>query len=359
MNRLKIGEGLKVVELASVLAGPAVGMFFAELGAEVIKVENARTGGDVTRQWKLPVEQEGAPLSSYYHAVNWNKKIVQADLSNSADRAMILSLIADADILITNFKDGDEQKFDLEAEKLAEQFPSLIIGRITGFGTRSSRVAFDAVLQAESGLMSMNGLPGGPSLKMPVALIDVIAAHQLKEAILLALWKREKTGHGMIADVALMTAAVVSLMNQSAAYLNTGFVPGKQGSLHPSIAPYGETFICADGREILLAVGSDQQFKKLTALLKLHELENDLRFHSNAERVIHRAELAVLLDGEFKKKPADEWLLALHQYQIPAAPISTIDEVFSREENQSLILEQVEEDGTLSRRCSTIAFTLK
>ncbi|MFN8153499.1 MAG: CaiB/BaiF CoA-transferase family protein [Bacteroidia bacterium] len=358
MERNRIFDGLKVVELASVLAGPAVGLFFAELGADVVKIENKRTGGDVTRQWKLPYEDAQAPASSYYYSVNWNKRVVFADLLQPDDYRLVMDEIATADVLIMNFKEGDERKFGCDAEQLRKQFPSLIIGRITGFADNPARTAFDAVLQAESGLMSMNGEPGGPSLKMPVALIDVISAHQLKEAILIALWKREKTGEGSIAGVALYTAAVVSLMNQSSAFLNTGYVAGKQGSLHPNIAPYGETFLCADQRELLLAVGSDQQFRKLLKLTDSEALATDERFRDNSSRVKHRNELAQLLGAAFRSRPADEWLLMLHQAQVPAAAIRSIKEVFALPENQSLILEQKEPDHTTSRRCSTIAFTL-
>lgn len=358
MNRSSICEGLKVVELASVLAGPAVGMFFAELGAQVIKVENSKTGGDITRQWKLPVERRSDDKSSYYHAVNWKKEVVFADLSRADDHRHIMELIASADVLITNFKEGDEEKFNLQAWKLREMFPALIIGRISGFGIDSPRIAFDAVLQAESGLMSMNGEVGGPSLKMPVALIDVIAAHQMKEALLLALWKRAETGAGAIADVSLMTAAVVSLMNQSSAFLNTGYVPGKQGSLHPNIAPYGETFQCGDRREILLAVGSDLQFQKLAGIVNRPELAVDPRFITNTNRVENRKLLGAILADALLVKAAHEWLEILHREQVPAAAICTIDEVFGKPENKQLILEQTEADGTISRRSSTLAFTL-
>ncbi len=358
MDRDKLCEGLVVVELASVLAGPAVGMFFAELGARVIKVENAGTSGDITRQWKLPVERRDDPASSYYHAVNWNKEVVFADLKDEEDYHRILELISIADILITNFKAGDEEKFNLQASMLRNRFPSLIIGRISGFGTSSSRVAFDAVLQAESGLMSMNGVPGGPSLKIPVALIDVIAAHQMKEALLLALWKRAQTGCGMIADVSLIQSAVVSLMNQSSAFLNTGVVPGKQGSLHPNIAPYGETFRCSDEKELLLAVGSDVQFQKLVSILGLSALAMDDRFSSNTGRVMHRKELAAIFAERFVTQPSQIWLNRLHSEQVPAAAICTMDEVFGKPENKELILEQKGDDGTITRRCSTLAFKL-
>jgi len=356
MKQEQFFSGLKVVELAGVLAGPAVGMFFAELGAEVIKVENKQTGGDVTRSWKLHIENPESATSAYYHAVNWRKQVIFANLTDRDDYREVMKLISKADVLLVNFKPGDEQKLGLVSEDLHKLFPRLIIGRITGFGHDDTRPAFDAVLQAESGFMSMNGEPGGASLKMPVALIDVTSAHQLKEAVLLALLQRERTGAGCIADVSLYDAAVVSLMNQSSAWLNTGFVPGKQGSLHPTIAPYGETFICADSKEVLLAVGTDQHFARLLSVIGKEELEGDLRFSTNHHRVLNRAELGEILRLSFVKRSSGEWMKKLHHHKIPGAVVMTIDEVFGQSRNREKILQQTEQDGSISKRCKTIAF---
>lgn len=358
MKQEQLFSGLKVVELAGVLAGPAVGMFFAELGADVIKVENKRTGGDVTRTWKLPVEDPGAPASSYYHSVNWGKQIVFADLSDRNDRSRVIEMISTADVLLVNFKPGDEQKLDMVSDDLLKMFPRLIIGRISGFGLDDPRPAFDAVLQAASGFMSLNGEPGGTSLKMPVALIDVISAHQLKEALLIALLHRERTGFGSLVDVSLYDAAIVSLMNQSSAWLNTGVVPQKQGSLHPNIAPYGETFECADGKEVLLAVGTDQQFEKLLLVINQPQLMGDVRFATNTNRLLNRNELIAILRAAFKTKSSEEWLHYLHEQKIPGAAVQTIDQVFATGKNRHLILDQVEQDGGVSKRCKTIAFKI-
>ncbi|MFM9057257.1 MAG: CaiB/BaiF CoA transferase family protein, partial [Bacteroidota bacterium] len=259
-------EGLRVVELAGVLAGPAVGMFFAELGAEVIKVENKRSGGDVTRTWKTPAENPADKDSAYYHAVNWGKQIELRDLNDSADLDVVLKMISSADILLVNFKAGDAERYGLDVSTLRNRFPQLIIGQITGFSDES-RVAFDAVLQAESGLMSLNGAREQGPLKLPVAFIDLFAAHQLKEGLLLALLKRSKSGEGAHVKVSLFDSAISSLANQASVYLNTGIASGRTGSLHPSIAPYGETFACADGHYILIACGSDAQFLALCTTL--------------------------------------------------------------------------------------------
>ena len=196
-------KGLKVIELASVLAGPAVAMFFAELGAEVTKIENKKTNGDITRNWKLPTEDPNASISAYYCAVNWNKKVLFLDLTDKSDRNHLISLIKEADILISNFKLSSAKRMALDYEELSKVNPRLIYAQLTGYGGESSRPAFDIVLQAEAGFLFMNGEPGGKPVRMPVALIDLLAAHQLKEGILLALLQRSQTGRGSLVSTSL------------------------------------------------------------------------------------------------------------------------------------------------------------
>jgi crotonobetainyl-CoA:carnitine CoA-transferase CaiB-like acyl-CoA transferase len=174
-------EGLKVLELASVLAGPGVGQFFAELGAEVIKVENVRTGGDVTRSWKLASENEGEDRSAYFCSVNWGKKSLAIDLTSDYGKEVVKQLAVKADIIIASYKPGDAEKLGVAYSQLKKINPKLIYGQITGYGSDNPNVGYDAVIQAESGFMDMNGEVGGDPLKMPVALIDVLAGHQLKE----------------------------------------------------------------------------------------------------------------------------------------------------------------------------------
>ena len=184
-------KGLKVVELASVLAGPAVGMFFAELGADVLKIEHAGLGGDVTRSWKLSSEKEES-ISAYFSAVNYHKKIVFKDLKNQEDNQWVKNQLLQADLVIANFKPGSAQKLGMDFDTLKKLNPRIIYGEITGFSGGVKRPAFDVVLQAETGFMSMNGTPESGPVKMPVALIDVLAAHQLKEGLLLALLKQKE-----------------------------------------------------------------------------------------------------------------------------------------------------------------------
>lgn len=351
-------QGLKVLELATVLAGPAVGMFFAELGASVIKVENKGQGGDPTRGWKSPQEQKENPASAYYHCVNWHKKVVFLNLLDAADRAELSQLLLEADVLLVNFKAGDAEKFDLKSSVLRQRYPRLIIGEIHGF-EGSDRVAYDAVLQAEAGFMSMNGHPGEDPLKLPIAFIDVLAAHQLKEGLLLALWQRSEHGRGAIVAASLYRSALASLINQSSTYLNTHVVPSQLGSLHPHIAPYGERVLCKDLQPVLLAVGTDIQFKNLCLMLGTPELALQAQFNTNADRVKHRGALQEALALEFSKHVSSELLPRLHAAKVPVGSIRKLDQVLADPIAREMVLEQVEEDGSTSKRMATVAFNIE
>jgi crotonobetainyl-CoA:carnitine CoA-transferase CaiB-like acyl-CoA transferase len=241
MKTLNSIKELTVIELSTVLAGPSVGMFFAELGAKVIKIEHP-TIPDVTRSWKLPYEQHDVPVSAYFSSVNYGKSYLTLNLLDTDDYSNFIELIKNADILLTNFKRGDDHKLGIETKKLQQLNKRLIIGKISGFGEESDRVAYDLILQAETGFMSMNGTTDSGPVKMPVALIDILAGHQLKEGILLALMDRQLTGKGSEVSVSLYDAAVCSLANQASNFLMTGHIAKRMGSLHPNIAPYGELF---------------------------------------------------------------------------------------------------------------------
>src|SRR6478735_1388203 len=288
-------QGLKILELASVLAGPGVGQFFAELGAEVIKVENVKTGGDVTRSWKLASEKEEEDRSAYFTSVNWGKKSLAIDLTSTSGKEIVQKLVAKADVVIASYKPGNAEKLGVAYLQLNKTNPKLIYGQITGYGLDNNRVGYDAVIQAESGFMDMNGERGGDPLKMPVALVDVLAGHQLKEGLLLALLKKEKTGDGSFVEVSLIQAAVASLANQASNWLVAKSLPARKGSLHPNIAPYGESFETKDQKRIILAVGSDRQFVDLCEVLKLSKLIVDIRFSTNQNRVVHRSALGETL----------------------------------------------------------------
>src|SRR6478736_2525020 len=261
-------QDLKVLELASVLAGPSVGQFFAELGAEVIKIENPKIGGDVTRGWKIPGEPTD-DRSAYFCSCNWGKKSVALDLTIKKDLETVKKLAAKSDIVIASYKPGDAEKLGVAYQQLRLINPQLIYGQITGYGSDDDRVGYDAVIQAEAGFMALNGEHDGPATKMPVALIDVLAAHHLKEGLLLALLKRERLKEGSFVEVSLVQTAVASLANQATNWLVGKKLPVRQGSAHPNIAPYGDSFVTEDSKRILLAVGSDKQFDELIKILGL------------------------------------------------------------------------------------------
>lgn len=325
-------RNLKVLELASVLAGPSVGQFFAELGADVIKVENIKAGGDVTRTWKSATEKTD-DRSAYFSSVNWGKRSLALDLTTQKDRDVIRKLAAKSDIVIASYKRGDDVKLGVSYEDLRAVNDKLIYGRITGYGPLNDRVGYDAVLQAESGFMSLNGEENGPPIKMPVALIDVLAAHQLKEGLLVALLNRERSGEGSLVDVSLIQAAVSSLVNQASNWLVGESMPERIGSLHPNIAPYGEWFETKDGKKLLLAIGSDRQFNDLCNLLGI---EN--KYNSNVDRVKNRKELAKELNSKIRTHSFDHLSKEINRLKIPAGVIQNIKEVFEMPEAKDLII---------------------
>lgn len=354
-----IFQNLKVIELASVLAGPAVGMFFAELGAEVIKIENKLTGGDTTRHWKLPQEDKDAPTSAYFHSVNWHKRHIFMDLTQPEDRLQLMDLVKNADIVIANFKPGSAEKLGLDCHSLRDCNPRLIYASISAYGEDDLRPGFDVAIQAETGWMFMNGEPGGPPVKMPVALMDLLAAHQLKEGILVALLQRERTGLGCEVAVSLFDAGVASLANQATNWLNVGHLPQRMGSQHPNIAPYGEIFYTKDNRPLILATGTEQQFRELCEIIHLPELPEDERFKTNTLRLTNRASLNESLAPAFKKMIAEEILVRCHEMQVPVAPIRNLQEVFQMPAARDLILEEASTDGKVSKRVRTAVFDIR
>lgn len=332
-------EGLLVLETATVLAGPAVGMFFAELGARVVKVEPPQ--GDVTRAWKLPSEPSESPVSAYFSSVNHGKEHLRLNLKQAGDRVRFDALLREADVLITNHLQEDAQKLGLDRERLRAIRPSLIHGHIKGFAAQPARPAFDAVLQAETGWISMTGADAEHLAKLPVAVIDVLAAHQLKEGVLVALLQRARTGRGAYVEVALEEASLAGLMNQASNHLMTGAVAAPMGTLHPNIAPYGELFTCGDGGRIILAVGSDAQFEALCAVLGLLSLPHDERFSSNRARVIHRAALAEALAPAFRAAERDALLARFIAAGVPAGAVRRLDEVLRSPAAKGMLVEQV------------------
>lgn len=336
----KIFKNLKVIELANVLAGPAVGQFFAELGARVIKIENKLTKGDITRAWKLPSESPNTLTSAYYSSVNWGKKSLLLDLTSAKDHKKVISLIHSADILISNYKAGDAKKLGMDYSTIKKVNQKIIYGHISGFGSTDNRVAFDLILQAETGFLSMSGTKTSGPVKLPVALIDVLAAHQLKEAILIALINRQQTGKGMYVETSLYESAIASLVNQGTNWLLAKHIPQPLGTLHPNIAPYGEIVTGKDNKKIVLAVGTDKQFSKLCGVLKAGYLLSDKRFSSNSRRVKNRIVLLKLLQTEFRNQSTNAILSRLNANRVPVTEIKDLREVFSNHKAKKMVIKK-------------------
>ena len=327
------------------LAGPSVGQFFAELGAEVIKIENLKAGGDVTRTWKS-TKEDNTDVSAYFSSVNWGKKSLAVDLSKDEGKVIVRQLCEKADIVIASYKPGDAEKMGVDYWTLSSYNPTLIYGQITGYGD-SERVGYDAVIQAESGFMDLNGDKDGDPLKMPVALIDVLAAHHLKEGLLIALLNKQFSGKGELVEVSLIQAAIASLVNQASNYLVANVLPKRQGSMHPNIAPYGENYVTKSGQRVLLAIGSDRQFHQLCRILKLDHLILDARFASNPQRVKNRVELNHYLGDAISKLDARIFIDQCHTLKIPAGIVQNLQEVFEMPEAIEILIKK---DGSVGVR---------
>ena len=342
MNNPPPFAGLRVLELASVLAGPQVGQFFAELGAEVLKVESP--AGDVTRTWKTTAETQASVasdtlVSAYFSASNWGKKSLVLDLTTPAGQAALHRLAASADIVLASYKPGDAEKLRADYATLSQVNPRLVYGHLTGYGPDNTRAGYDAVLQAEAGFMYLNAAgPGQPPQKMPVAMVDLLAAHQLKEGLLTALFQRERTGRGALVQVSLLDSALSALANQASTYLVTGHDPQPLGSGHPSIMPYGTVYQAADGRQLVLAVGSDGQFRQLCEALHQPDWASDNRFATNAARVAHRAELEVLLTQRIAAVVGDALLAELERRAVPAGAVRSVGEALRQASAQAMLL---------------------
>lgn len=348
-------KDLKVIELASVLAGPSAGMFFAELGAQVVKVENKRAGGDAVRAWRLPGETKQGP-SAYFCAVNYGKTYLPLDLKDPADRAHLVRLIADADIVLSNYREETARKLGLLYTDIAEVNPRVIHIGLDGF-SGSDKAAYDVVLQAETGWISMTGTDADHPAKLPVALIDILAGHQMKEAALLALISRERTGEGADIRVSLEKSSLAALANQATNYLMCSHVAAPIGTLHPNIAPYGDSFITADGKRTVTAVGSDDQFKKLCTVLGLKDVASDPRFRTNTDRTENREALSALLAAAFLRADAAHWDSALSAAGVPCGTVRRLDEVLESDVAKDMRLED-EIEGRKAVRLSGLGFSV-
>ncbi|MFZ1704221.1 MAG: CoA transferase [Saprospiraceae bacterium] len=350
-----IFSNLKILELSSVLAGPLAGSFFAELGAQVTKVENKLSGGDITRQWKLPEENQEAASGAYYHSANYGKQVVFLDFNDTKDKNTLANLIESSDIIISNFQKKVAEKFDLSPDTLHKKFPEKIIAQLNAYNYEDPRPGFDLIMQAETGFISMNGTTDGTLCKMPVAMIDIMASHQIREAILIALLHKGSSGKGSLIHVSLFQSGIASLANQASNYLMAGKVAKPLGTLHPNIAPYGDLFKSSDGIIFLLGVGSDHQFKKLCDILNFPE-EISVNYFNNSTRLQKRKNLQEILQAVFSQKTFQYLQSSFRMYDIPFAEIKNIGEVFQNSLSQSMVLQEKMENGQKTFSVSNIAF---
>lgn len=319
-------QGVRVLDLSRVLAGPYCTMLLGDYGADVIKVEPP--GGDDTRQWGPPYL---GGESAYYLSCNRNKRSLVLDLSTAQGREVLLRLVRQADVLVENFKLGTMERWGVGyEERLRQENPRLIYCNISGFGRTGPYAhlpGYDFLAQAMGGLMSITGPPGGPSTKVGVAVSDLTTGMMAAFSILAALRHRDQTGVGQRVDLSLLETQVAWLANVSSAYFATGKAPQWQGNAHASIVPY-QTFRVQD-REMVIAVGNDGQFQKLCALLGRPDLASDPRFATNPARVAHRSDLVEILSALFAQADVDHWVARCWENGVPAGPINSLDRVFS------------------------------
>jgi crotonobetainyl-CoA:carnitine CoA-transferase CaiB-like acyl-CoA transferase len=351
-------EGLKVLDLSSVLAGPLTASFFAETGAEVTKIENKLTGGDVTRQWKLNSEDPDNPYSAYYSAANFGKKVLLLDLTSAEDRAIAEQLISESDIIISNFQKKTAEKLRLTPDLIFKCYPKVIFSQLSAYEYDDPRPGYDLVMQAETGYISMNGTTDGTLCKMPVAMIDILAAHQMKEAILIALIHRMQTGQGSILHISLYKSALSGLANQASNYLMCNHIPGPMGTLHPNIAPYGDLFYSSESIAFMLAIGSDAQFEKLWKTL-IKAVENYHTFDTNIKRLENRSRLQELLQSNFSYVPFYTLESLLSENNIPYCRIADLSKVFDKPESESMINVELKDHNLRLKSVSAIAFDIK
>ena len=321
--------GLKVLELARVLAGPWAGQILADLGADVIKIESP--AGDGTRLWGPPwVEREqGDREAAYYHAANRGKRSVVADFKNADDLRRVRELAAGADVVLENFKTGTLARFGLDFASLEALNPRLVYCSITGFGQtgpRAREAGYDFVIQAMSGFMALTGEPAGQPMKMGISISDLTCGLYSVIGIQAALAMRERTGRGQHVDMALLDCSVGLLASQATHYLTTGENPPRMGNEHAQVSAYG-VFPVADG-EVVLAPANDGLFRKLLALLGREDLLGDEKFGSNEARLANRAELDAMIAAETRKWQLDELLADCAEDGIPAGRVNAIDAVF-------------------------------
>ena len=324
--------GLRVLELARILAGPWAGQILADLGADVIKVERRGTGDD-TRGWGPPFVEatDGGHLgAAYFHATNRGKRSIELDFEHEQDRRIVRKLAARSDVLIENFKVGGLAKFGLDYASLSKENPRLIYCSVTGFGQTgpsATRAGYDLMAQGMGGIMDLTGTPDGEPQRAGVPVADIFTGIYSVIGILAALIERDRTGRGCLVDTALLDSQVGVLANQALNYLVSGKVPERLGNAHPNIVPY-QVFPVADGH-IIIATGNDNQFAKLCAVLGEAQIAQEPHWLANSDRLANRDSLVARLSDLTRKWQRAELLARLEAVQVPAGPINSLDQVFA------------------------------
>ncbi|WP_235899855.1 CaiB/BaiF CoA transferase family protein [Tritonibacter aquimaris] len=330
-------KGVKVLDLSRILAGPTCTQLLGDLGADVIKVENPKTGGDDTRQWGPPyvtdADGNDTDLSAYYMCANRNKRSVSIDIATPEGQAQIRALAQDADILIENFKPGGLAKYGLDYDSLKSELPGLIYCSISGYGQTGPNAAkpgYDLMAQGYGGIMSLTGEPDGAPMKVGVGIADVMCGMYACIGILAALRHKEQSGEGQWVELALVDSQIAWLINEGVNYLTSGQLPTRRGNGHPNIKPYG-TYETADGH-VILAVGNDSQFERCATFFGLADLPKDPLFATNPARLKHREALDEALIPAVKSKTTAEIIQGLEALKVPAGPVQTLDQVFTSDQ---------------------------
>jgi len=326
-------DGIKVIDLSRILAGPWASQMLADFGAEVIKVERPNKGDD-TRYWGPPfikaATDEQPPQAAYFHCVNRNKQSIAIDITCPEGQQIIKELVADADVFIENYKVGGLSKYGLDYQQLKSLNPKLVYCSITGFGQSgpfAHKPGYDAMIQGEGGLMSLTGEPSGDPMKVGVALVDVMTGLYSCNAILAALMARHKNHLGQYIDISLLDVQMATLANQGMNYLATGKNPERLGNGHPNIVPY-QTFATQNG-SLILAIGNDQQFTKFCTLCKWDELATNPLYITNEQRVANRDKLIPLIASKIAEYSTQWWIDQLEQVSVPCGPVNTLKQVFN------------------------------
>lgn len=316
---------VRVLDLSRVLAGPYCTMFLGDLGAEVVKVEQPGSGDD-TRGWGPPF---AGGESAYFLSVNRNKKSVTLNLKAAEGQALLRRLARKTDVLVENFRPGTMERIGLGEKDLRAENPGLVYASLSAFGAQGPMKdlpGYDLIVQACGGLMSVTGTPDGEPTKVGVAIVDIVAGLMLGNAIVAALFAREKTGAGQKIETSLLEACVASLVNAGSNYLIGGKVSGRWGNAHPNIVPY-QSFRTADGY-LVVGVASEPIWCRFCRAIGKSDLIEDPRFRRNADRVEHRTELVRILSATFSERDSETWMRVLNEAEVPCAPVQTIDRVF-------------------------------